>query len=254
MITMEMAGMASRLTEQARRDAGAKIDRWRSAIEVVRQAEKQGDMTINLPTHLTAAANRAASAIHAADYVSAVGMAQQAIEARQQVFEIASKSVTQEAQKRSTALTQVAGKLETVKQAHKSTMNGYQYSALPEAPNTISVATMGCGVGVALFLLGNLSALWIDWRQTLVSIPSVLSFSILAIFFAFTFLGWVTLPIIAQIMYARRVGQVKRNISSKADAAEANHKMEIPSLRAEVDDAKKALDKATAAQRLLQTP
>ena len=75
MITMEMAGMASRLTEQARRDAGAKIDRWRGAIEVVRQAEKQGDMTINLPTHLTVAANRAASAIYTADYVSAIGMA-----------------------------------------------------------------------------------------------------------------------------------------------------------------------------------
>ena len=254
MITMEMAGMASRLTEQARRDAGAKIDRWRGAIEVVRQAEKQGDMTINLPTHLTVAANRAASAIYTADYVSAIGMAQQAIEAHQQVLEIASKSVAQEAHKRSTDLTQVAGKLETVKQAHKSTMDGYQYSVLPEAPNTISVAKMGCGVGVALFLLGSLSALCIDWGQILASIPSFIRFPILAIFFAFTFLGWVTLPIIAQIMYARRVGQVKRNISSEADAVAANHKMEIPSLRAEVDDAKKELDKATAAQRLLQTP
>jgi len=247
MITTEMAGMASRLTEQARRDASAKIDRWRGAIEVVRQAEKQADMTINLPTQLTAAANRAASAIHTADYVSAVGMAQQAIKARQQVLEIASESVTQESYIRSMALTQATEKLRAVKQAHESTVDGYKGSASPEIPDTLGLAKIGCGTGIGLLILCIIGGLLKLEAPTELRIPLTL----LAI--AFSFFGWLTIPLIAWLIYIPNFIRFKGNISSKTQLSAAKYEMTTPNLTAKINDAKKELDKVTVAQRLLQT-
>lgn len=247
MITMEMASMASRLTEQARQDASAKIERWRGAIDVVRQAEKQADMTINLPTQLTAAANRAASAIHTADYVSAVGMAQQAVEARQQVLNIATEAVEQEEWERSDALEQATSKLETVQQAHTTTIRGYEGSAAPEPPDTLGLGKTGCGTGIGLLILGIIGGL------LKLETPAEFRIPLSLLFLAFTFFGWATIPLIAWLIYIPKFIRFKRKVSSKIRSSAADHEMRIPNLRAEVDNAKKELDKVTAAQRLIQT-
>jgi len=248
MITMEMAGMASRLTEQARRDAGAKIDRWRGAIEGVRQAEKQADMTINLPTHLTAAANRAASAIHTADYVSAVGMAQQAVEARQQVLEIATNAVTQEVSERSLFLSNATRKLESVQESHSSRMRDYNNPILPESPNTVALAKAGLGIGVCIFIFQLVIG-----PSLKVPIPDVMRVPLVILLLAFTLFGWATIPLLAWLIYGINVVQVERKSSRKGDTAEADHQMKTPGLSGEIDRAKQQLNKIENAQRLLQT-
>lgn len=246
MIAMEMVGMASRLTEQARQDASAKIDQWRRAIEVVRQAEKQAEMTVNLPPQLTAAANRAASSIRSADYVSAVGMAKQAIEARQQVLEIVSNAVTQEVSNRSYVLTQATGKLERIKKAHQSTIVDYKYPSLPEPPDTWGLVKTGFFTGIGVFVLWGIIACFSK------SIPDAVQAPLTLLLIAFSFFGWLTIPILAWLFHTGNVGQIKKNMESKSKTAEATHNMTVPTLQKEVDKAKKELDKAMSAQRLLQ--
>lgn len=161
---MEIGGMAARLTQQARKDAATKVECWQRAVKFVRHAEQEAGMSISLPTHLTAAANRAVSLAQSADYVTAVGIAKKAIDATQQVFEAGTQAIKAEMDIRNAfiqkaqlnlnfAISNQEKQLKEIDSDHQSEKASFRGSSVPNEPDFAVSAVTGCIIGPVLLVL-----------------------------------------------------------------------------------------------------
>jgi len=121
-------------------------------------------MSINLPPQLTAAANRAASSVQNADYVTAVGITNKAIDATQQVFESGIQAIKAEIDIRgvfirkaestlSLATQDQENQLREIENKHQSERASFRGSSVPNEPDFGVDAISGCVIGPILFIL-----------------------------------------------------------------------------------------------------
>jgi hypothetical protein len=235
MIIMEMGGMASRMTQQIRNDAAKKVERWRQVIEIVRQAEQQAGVSINLPPQLTASANRAVSTIPSADYVTAVGIINKAIDATHQVFETGIRSLQSEIQTCIEGLQKANDGLKRLQheQARRQKESSsrewdentaYQktcYSNLPTEPSFMDGAKIGCVGAPIIFVI----ALVFNFDGIAKSQGPIIGGLLIIPTYLLILLGWLIIPVTLRLVYMASSKKVDTRVRTMERSLANEHRL-----------------------------